>query len=192
VHLTVTDTLTGEEKTYVNPPQTKFEPIQDTSTFGACSLVTASNAAMSAMQRRERAAVGELLARARQRAAAPSLSAAGCTNSATALCLNAGRFQVSARYDSGRGNAGTAQVVQLTSDTGYLWFFGPSNVEVVVKVLNGCAFNHAYWVFAGGLTNVNVVLDVTDTWTGESKRYTNAQGVKFEPVQDVVALPVCP
>ncbi len=52
------------------------------------------------------------------------------------------------------------------------------NVEVVVKVLNGCSppFNH-YWVFASGLTNVAVELTVTDTQTGEVVTYLNCNSL---------------
>jgi len=55
---------------------------------------------------------------------------------------------------------------------------------MVVKVLDGCSFNHHDWVFAAGLTNVNVVLKVTDTRTGQVKTYTNPQGTAFAPIQD--------
>jgi hypothetical protein len=36
VHLTVTDTLTGEVKTYDNPQKTPFKPIQDSNAFATC------------------------------------------------------------------------------------------------------------------------------------------------------------
>lgn len=61
-----------------------------------------------------------------------------------------------------------ATPVQLTGDTGYFWFFNASNVELVVKVLDACHFGR-FWVFAGGLTNVDVDLTVTDTATGAVK-----------------------
>ena len=47
--------------------------------------------------------------------------------------------------------SGTGTAVPLTSDTGYFWFFGSSNVEAVIKVLNACSLNQRFWVFAGGL-----------------------------------------
>ncbi len=113
-----------------------------------------------------------------------------CTPTTTTMCLN-DRFAVSAtwRTTSATGN-GTA--VKLTSDTGYFWFFGASNVEVVIKVLNACTLNSKYWVFAGGLTDVNVVLTVRDTKTGTTRTYTNPLGVAFQPIQDTSALGVCP
>jgi hypothetical protein len=85
------------------------------------------------------------------------------------------------------------QAVPLTADTGYFWFFAPSNVEMVVKVLNGCALNQSYWVFAGGLTDVDVVWTVTDTNFGVVKTYVNPPGTRFAPVQDTqFQVALCP
>ena len=53
--------------------------------------------------------------------------------------------------------------MKLTDDSGYLWFFDADNIELIVKVLDGCGVNNRYWVFAGGLTNVEVDIIVTDT-----------------------------
>jgi len=63
---------------------------------------------------------------------------------------------------------------------------------MVVKVLDACTFNPPhFWVFAGGLTNVQVTLTVTDTKTGVQKIYANPQGKAFQPIQDVAAFS-CP
>jgi hypothetical protein len=59
-------------------------------------------------------------------------------------------------------------------------------------VLNACSFNAAYWTFAGGLTDVNVIMTVTDTQTGAVKTYTNPQGTAFQPIQDTSAFFTCP
>jgi hypothetical protein len=99
---------------------------------------------------------------------------------------------VTAHFDAGGGNSGTAQVVQLTPDTGYLWFFASSNVEAVVKVLNGCSLGSHYWVFARGLTNVKVVIIVTDTQTGIQRMYINPANTQFQPIQDTSAFSTCP
>jgi hypothetical protein len=123
---------------------------------------------------------------------AASAPAGGCAASTTALCLNGGRFQVTAHFDAGGGNSGSANAVQLTSDTGYLWFFASSNVEVVVKVLDGCGLNSRYWVFAGGLTNVNVTLTVTDTKTATTRTYVNPASTAFQAIQDTSAFATCP
>ncbi len=115
-----------------------------------------------------------------------------CVASATKLCLAGGRFGVQATYNAGASGAGQAQAVKLTDDTGYLWFFDSSNVEAVVKVLDGCAANGRYWVFAGGLTNVNVALTVTDSQTSGTRAYTNPAGTAFQPIQDTAAFATCP
>jgi hypothetical protein len=60
-----------------------------------------------------------------------------------------------------------------------------------VKVLNGCGVNNKYWVFAAGMTNVNVVLTVTDTVSGQVKTYTNPQGRTFRSILDTGAFATC-
>jgi hypothetical protein len=109
-----------------------------------------------------------------------------CAGDTTGLCLNAGRFRVTATWQSPTASgAGTA--VPLTSDTGYLWFFSSSNVELVVKVVDGRGFNNKFWVFAGGLTNVETTITVTDTQTGALKTYHNPPSTAFQPIQDTAA-----
>jgi subtilisin-like proprotein convertase family protein len=122
-----------------------------------------------------------------------------CTPGPQTLCLTpdngatVGRFRVTAAWKTPDGQTGVGQAVPLTSDTGYFWFFAATNVEAVVKVLNACVppYNH-FWVFAGGLTNVEVDLIVEDTKTGSRNVYHNAQGVSFKPIQDASAFATCP
>jgi hypothetical protein len=60
-------------------------------------------------------------------------------------------------------------------------------------VLDGCTANHAFWVFAAGLTNVGVSLHVTDTSNSSTVRtYTNSLGTAFLPIQDTGAFATCP
>ena len=115
-----------------------------------------------------------------------------CAAGPTVLCLNGGRFRVSMTFATSAGQSGDAQAVSLTGDTGYFWFFSAANVESVVKVLNGCTLNQRYWVFAGGLTDVQAVLSVADTQSSVVKTYSNPQGTAFRPVQDTGAFATCP
>lgn len=115
-----------------------------------------------------------------------------CVEDAFTMCLNGGRFEVIATFDTTQGQSGSAEMVRLTDDSGYMWFFASSNIEAVVKVLNGCGLNSAYWFFAGGLTNVHVLITVTDSITGASVSYENPQNTAFQPIQDTDALEVCP
>lgn len=116
----------------------------------------------------------------------------GCTPGPTTLCLQGGRFRVEATWQTADGASGAAQAAPLTGDTGSFWFFSSANVELLVKVLNGCALTHAFWVFAGGLTNVQVALSVTDSQTGETNVYKNPQATAFLPIQDTAAFATCP
>ena len=79
----------------------------------------------------------------------------------------------------------------ITPDTGAFWFFDPENVELIVKVLEGCSVNGSWWVFATGLTDVEVELVVTDTTTGAERRITSPAGSAFQPVFDTSAFE-CP
>ncbi len=110
-----------------------------------------------------------------------------CVVSDTQLCLNGGRFAVTANWEKLDGSTGSGHGVGLTGDSGYFWFFDSANIEVVIKVLNGCAINSSYWVFAAGLTNVLVDLKVVDSETGAEYIQENPQGTAFAPIQDTTA-----
>ena len=109
----------------------------------------------------------------------------GCEDGG-ALCLH-GRYRVEARYDGGREISGRAGAVELTEESGYLWFFRPGNIELVVKVLDGCAVNERQWVFLTGLTSLRVLTVVTDTQTGATATYLNEMNKAFPTIQDVDA-----
>ena len=116
-----------------------------------------------------------------------------CSPDATTLCLGGGRFMVQMHWTKTDGSSGGGNGVKLTDDSGYFWFFDPSNIESVIKVLSGCAIDNAYWVFAAGLTNVQVDLTVTDTQTGAVYENRNPQGAPFVPIQSTTAFPTsCP
>jgi PKD repeat protein len=116
-----------------------------------------------------------------------------CQSNTNTLCLQGNRFSVTAAYRTNAGATGFGQAIVLTADSGYFYFFDPNNVEVVTKVLNACVnpFN-SYWVFAAGLTNVEVTLTVTDTSNGTVKAYHNPLGTPFQPIQDTSAFATCP
>lgn len=116
-----------------------------------------------------------------------------CLPDATTHCLADGRFRVTAEWADFDGNEGDGNAILASADSGEFWFFGPNNTELVVKVLDACAdpFNR-FWVFAAGLTNVEVELTVTDTQANVTKVYDNDLGVAFEPILDTDAFATCP
>ncbi|HKD19899.1 MAG TPA: hypothetical protein VKG23_18755 [Thermoanaerobaculia bacterium] len=116
-----------------------------------------------------------------------------CTPNTTTLCFGGARFMVQMEWTKPDNTSGAGNAVSLTDNSGYFWFFDPTNIEAVIKVLNGCAINNAYWVFTAGLTNVEVLTTVTDTKTGIVYTNTNPQGTAFVPVQATNAFPTsCP
>lgn len=160
-YVTVADSLTGATKRYYNPPGV-FASVGDTRAFSQ----TAAARFQQTSRPTEEIAPSSL----------PWASAAPCVQSGARLCLNDGRFAVEATWLDFQGHAGTGTAVPLSGDTGYFWFFGPQNVEVVSKVLDGRAVNDKFWFFYGALSNVDYTLTVTDTVTGESKAYHNPLG----------------
>ncbi|MEM9597471.1 MAG: carboxypeptidase-like regulatory domain-containing protein [Acidobacteriota bacterium] len=110
----------------------------------------------------------------------------------TARCLVGERFRVTASWRDGTGNAGEAGAARITDDSAYFWFFDPDNVELVVKVLDACVEPfERFWVFAAGLTDVEVEIEVVDLLTGTRKTYRNPQGTSFEPLLDTEGFDTC-
>jgi len=111
-----------------------------------------------------------------------------CSPTPTALCLQGSRFQAEVTWTAPGFGSGPGRAVPLTGDTGYFWFFSNSNVELMVKVLDGRAVNRHFWVFFGGLSDVGYTLTVTDLQTGANEVFTNPQG-RLASVSDVAAFP---
>jgi hypothetical protein len=114
-----------------------------------------------------------------------------CAGSGTALCLE-GDFRASILFVDGAGEERAAVASELTANTGTFTFFDAANVEVVLKVLDGCVVNQRQWVFAAGLTDVAVELTVSHMPSGETRTYLNQAGQAFAPVQDTGAFARCP
>jgi predicted outer membrane repeat protein len=114
-----------------------------------------------------------------------------CLDGGPVLCLSQQRFRVTAAWKR-PGAAGTGKGMRLNGDSGTFWFFDPANVELTVKVVNGCAANGRYWVFLSGLTNVEVAVTVTDAKTGKVKTYANPLNTTFVTKLDTNAFNTCP
>ncbi len=100
-----------------------------------------------------------------------------CVPDASTLCLNNARFQVKVAWDVSRqGMAGVGRSVPLTGDTGAFWFFSANNIELVVKVVDGRAFNGKFWVFIGSLTDVDYRVTVRDLATERQNTYVHEAG----------------
>ena len=152
--LRVTDTETGATKTYFNAQGHQASNADTTAFPGSSGSVRDFDVAA---------------------ASTASALADVCQAGSKALCLNGGRFRVDVAWKTS-GGAGAGQPVPLTSDTGAFWFFQPSNLELMVKVLDARAFDGHFWVFFGALSDVGYTITVTDTATGSVREYENPPG----------------
>ncbi len=111
-----------------------------------------------------------------------------CTAGTNVMCLADGRYRVQASFERGTQIRGLANAIDLSDESGLFWFFSPGNVETIVKVLDGCGVNNHRWIYTTGLTDLRVLVTVTDTRTGETATYLNEGGGAFAPIQDPEAL----
>ena len=182
--ITVTDTDTGAIRSYSNPSGA-LHSVADTAAFPPSSDAGASPAAgLEARSAEELSAMYASLAQAvSPKAAADSPCEAG----GATLCLNQARFQVRVdRAVPDQGKSGHGNAVAVTPDTGYFWFFSDTNVELMVKVLDGRGINGKFWVLYGALSNVQYTITVTDTQSQTVKKYENASGA-LASVADTLA-----
>ena len=180
--LVVTDTVSGFSRTYTNELGVASPAVIDTGAFATC--------------------FAELPQTPGAPAAAPSTAASAaasfdpkddCVPSNTRFCFNDGRYAVELEWRNFAGGTGLAQVNPLqTVDSGMLYFVDPENLEVLVKVLDGCAINDRVWVFAAATTNFEYTLRVTDTVTDLTREYFNALGTNAAAINDTFAFDSCP
>src|SRR5262249_51422199 len=102
-----------------------------------------------------------------------------CVSDDTTLCLGDGRFAVTVSWDATAqiGRTGVGHALPFHDPTGLFWFFDPSNVELVVKLLDGRPVNGHFWFYFGALSDVGYTITVTDTLDPlHPRRYVNAPG----------------
>ena len=174
--ITVTDTVTGNVKTYENPYGT-LRSVADTSGFTPSSGIVGNDpdASLANLEIRAAEELDGVFAALTPATDAPKAAAEGCTTGGTTLCVNQSRFQVTLDWrQPSTGRSGQGMATAITDDTGYFWFFNEDNVELVIKVLRGN--NGFYWVYYGALTGLETTITVTDTLTGAVKTYPNPSG----------------
>ncbi|MCP3958277.1 MAG: hypothetical protein GY719_10540 [bacterium] len=177
--LTVTDRVTGQSTSYFNPLGTPAAPITDSSALAVCDAVPVTSA--------ERL----IHPSAPSRAPTASLVDKGtCSAGPTGLCLDQGRFRVEVDWTTVAGDSGPGMVVPFGGDdSGLFYFFAEDNWEMLVKVLDGCAVNERFWVFAAAATDVEYTLTVTDTETDQVREYV---GPADRAIADTAAFATCP
>jgi ELWxxDGT repeat protein len=165
--LTVTDTDNGTTRRYENP-MGRFGTVVDTAAFPSGAGGSARGE-IRAVQRFEPGLV-----------ALPGPLERGetgpCTATAITLCLAEGRFAAEVEWRDRAGDLHPAEIRPVTGDTGAFWFFGPDNLEVFVKLVDGRPFNGHFWVFFATLTDLEVTLTVEDRTAGTRRSYVKPAG----------------
>ena len=118
----------------------------------------------------------------------------GCVPSDTVLCLQDGRFRVEVDWKDFENHAGKGHAIPLEGrdDSGLFWYFREENIELTVKVLNGCGLGGHWWVFLSSGSTVEYTVKVTDTLTDRTKTYTNDRGEAAPLVADTAAFSCAP
>lgn len=118
----------------------------------------------------------------------------GCAPSDTTLCLQQGRFQVEVTWRDFQNKTGKGHAIPLAvrDDSGLFWYFQEENIELTVKVLNGCGLGGNWWVFLSSGSTVEYTVTVTDTLTHRTKTYTNDRGEAAPLVADTSAFSCSP
>ena len=115
-------------------------------------------------------------------------SGTDCEPAGPALTLRGG-YTVSMCYETYEGRTGDARDWGLdSSQSALLYFFDRDNVEVLIKVLDGCGINRHRWIFAAPVTDLAFNLHV-ESPTGERWTHRNRLGQTADTAADVWALP---
>ena len=120
---------------------------------------------------------------------------AACVSGAETLCINNARFRTEVVWRTASASGrGQALPIASAPDSGLFYFFSPSNLEMLIKVLNACvaSLGNRYWVFYSATTNIEFAVTVTDTQNGKVKTYFNPLNRAAPPVQDTDAFATCP
>jgi photosystem II stability/assembly factor-like uncharacterized protein len=115
-----------------------------------------------------------------------------CPDNVEDWCARGGRFVLTVDWQTATGEKGFARkVVTGSEDSGLFYFFDQNNWELLVKVLDGCALNDRFWVFAAGTTDIEYFLRVEDRLTGQVRGYFNPLGRPAPAVTDTDAFSGC-
>jgi hypothetical protein len=99
------------------------------------------------------------------------------------LCFMGGRISATVEWTrSAQDPVELARAKPLADDTGAFWFFTESNLEVVIKILDGSSINDSIWVFLAALSDLEFTVRVRDHATGVEREYRNPRGNRWGQV----------
>ena len=103
---------------------------------------------------------------------------------APTACLFNGQFAVGVYFEANATFKGEATMVPLTNQSAAAYFVNPQNLEVFVKLVDNCAAGDKVWVFIAGLTNLRIIVTITDMSTGFTRYYINPINTVFRTIVD--------
>ncbi len=110
-----------------------------------------------------------------------------CSPAEAATTLS-GEYEVRMCFETPTGVWMDASNYHLESRaSGLLYFFDRDNVEVLVKVLDGCAINGHRWVFAAPVTTLAFNLEIVERGTGRRFTHRNPKSLTASTVSDTSA-----
>lgn len=111
------------------------------------------------------------------------------TDDGRTVSLLHGAYCPEIRWTTLDGQQGTARPSPLRSDSAAsFWFFAPSNLEVHLKMLNGCPINGHIWLFINATTNVGVDIEMQEVrGLHRLRSYSSEPGTPFQPILDTTA-----
>ena len=117
-----------------------------------------------------------------------SSTATDCVPSGPALTLSGG-YKVSMCYETYERKVGEGLDWGLdSSQSALLYFFDRNNVEVLIKVLDGCGVNGHRWVFVAPVTDLAFNL-IVESPSGKRWTHSNRLGRTADAASDVSAFP---
>lgn len=180
--ITVTDLVSGAVKEYYNPPGDQSGRA-DTLAFPASPDAPLAQSLASPAVRGFSGSPAGL-----EVEPITTLIEGACRVGEQSLCL-LGRFRVYIHWrDPWRNLEGEAQAVTGTDSSGFFWFFTLDNFEVMIKMIDGRTLNGHFWVYAGGLSNLEYTITLLDTATGRTRVYRNPAGT-IDGFSDAWAFP---
>ncbi|HUO85842.1 MAG TPA: hypothetical protein VM617_00510 [Thermoanaerobaculia bacterium] len=108
----------------------------------------------------------------------------GPPQSQQALYLMGAQFRVQVGWRDHEGGSGVGTPIAFDDRSGNFWFFRPDNPELMVKVINACEPFGRFWIFAAGLTDVEVEIRVNGPGIFDEKVYLRPAGQPFEAILD--------
>ena len=165
--LTVTDTQTGAVRRYLNPA-VQLASVGDTTAFAAPAPTPLAGVSGA---RGGRTPPPHAIAEA----------AAGACCRPPAPLPQRRPLRRRGGWRTSQGKTGPARPCRSPATRATSGSSTPTNVELVIKVLDGRRVNGKFWVFYGALSNVEYTITVTDTETGAAADVLQPERKRFGP-----------